>query len=206
MQNRAVRFDHDYSAVTREVLEDGGDAATIETTGRVVFATFDINPAMFVGVVCCEVPFDALVDADAPRCFPALWRAAADRLRALRRPGRSACVTVRLAAPDPRRVLVRPYDWRLDGVAVSAPCVPGPSYAGSVDERPALTVDGAPFVILVAPGARRLEGSMRVFEDARAPRDVPLAVDLDVAPGARVALTLRPVDDAPDGFALRREG
>ncbi|MCX7282482.1 MAG: DUF4040 domain-containing protein, partial [Novosphingobium sp.] len=34
---------------------------------------------MFAGVVCCELPFDALVDADAPRCFPTLWRAAAPR-------------------------------------------------------------------------------------------------------------------------------
>lgn len=62
-----MSFDHDYGAVSREVLEQAGDAATIEPTGRVVFATFDLNPAMFAGVVCCEVPFDALVDADAPR-------------------------------------------------------------------------------------------------------------------------------------------
>ncbi len=200
-----MSFDYDYGAVTREVLEQEGDAATIEPTGRVVFATFDINPAMFAGVVCCEVPFDAVVDADAPRCFPALWRAAAERLRALRRPGRSASVSVRLTAAGPLRALVRPYDWRLDGAPVSSPHVPGPAYAGSVDERPALAVDGEPFVILVAPGAHRLEGSMRVFEDARAPRDVALSIDLDVAPGARVALSLRPLDDAPDGVALRRD-
>lgn len=110
---------------------------------------------------------------------------------------------MRLTALGPLRALVRPYDWRLDGAPVSAPRVPGPAYAGSVDERPALSVDGEPFLILVAPGAHRLEGSMRVFEDAMAPRDVALSVDLEVAPGARMGLSLRPHNDAPDGFALR---
>lgn len=184
-------FAYDYGAVEYEVIDDNLEAATIEPTGHVVFAAFDSNPAMAAGVVFSEAPFDEVVDAPTPRCLPALWLRAAERLRALRRPGATACVTVQLAALDGVRMSARPFLWTLDGRPVSAPFVPGPSYAGSLDERPALAAPGVPYAIAVTPGAHRLEGTVRLFAEGQAPRDESFAIDVTVAPGERVAFELR---------------
>ncbi len=180
---------HDYNAVTRWEREVGFDAVTIEPTGRVVFATFDHNPAMFAGVITRELGFDEVADG-APDRDEALWRAAAERLRAERRPGRTAHITVRLAPLGAMRCRVRPYDWSVDGEAVSRPYIPGPTHASSVDERPALTVESDPFVIVVAPGAHRLEGSARVFVEAAPPRDVAFSCELVVGAGEELACVL----------------
>lgn len=184
-------FAYDYGAVEHEVIGDTLEAATIEPTGHVVFAAFDLDPAMAVGVVFSEVPFDEIVDAPTPRCLPALWLRAAERLRALRRPGATSCVTVQLAALDGARMWARPFLWTLDGRPVSAPFVPGPSYAGSLDERPALEVPGVPYAIAVTPGAHRLEGTVRLLAEGQAARDESFAIDVAVAPGERVAFELR---------------
>ncbi len=181
----AVAFLYDYGAVKREVIESELDAVTLEPTGRVVFSCFDTNPAVFAGVVFEEALFDDVADAPTPRGNPKLWRLAAERLRALRVPGTTPCVTVRVALSDGLRALIRPYDWTLDGAAVSAPFVPGPGYAGVLEERPGLA-PGAPFVIAVSPGAHRIEASLRLFEAGAAPRDVPFVIEVDVASGACV--------------------
>ena len=188
-------FAFDYGAVKREVIADGLDAATIEPTGRVVFAVFDTNPAMFAGVIYSEVPFDELVDAPTPRGHPVLWRRAAERLRALRTAGTTSCVTVQLAGSDVARLHARPYQWTLDGTLVSAPFVPGPSYAGSLDERAPLEAAGVPYAIAVTPGAHRLEGAVRLVAEGQAPRDGSFAIDVTVAPGERAAFELRPAAD-----------
>lgn len=190
-----MAFSFDYGAVTREVIEAGLDAATIEPTGRVVFATFDTNPAMFAGVVYREALFDEVADGPPSPGAPSLWRAAAERLRALRVPGRTPCVTVRLAASGAARVLARPHAWSLDGEALSAPFVPGPPYASGVDERGPLEAGGAPFVVALRPGAHRLEGTVRLFEPDTSPRDLPFAFELAVAPGDEVALELSRASD-----------
>ena len=84
----AVAFLYDYGAVKREVIKSELDAVTLEPTGRVVFSCFDTNPAVFAGVVVEEALFDDVVDSPTPRGNPKLWRLAAERLRALRVPGR----------------------------------------------------------------------------------------------------------------------
>lgn len=180
-----MSFSYDYGAVTRWVLEQGLDAVTIEPTGRVVFSTFDHNPAMFAGVIYRELGFDAVADG-APDRDALLWRAAAERLRAQRRPGRTPCLVVRVRADDGVRFLARAHEWSLDGAPVSSPYIPGPHYASSVDERPALTAEGAAFVIALTPGAHRLDGTVRRFERDAPPRDEALALELTVADGEAV--------------------
>lgn len=188
----AVYFSHDYGAVTRWVREDALDAVTVEPTGRVVFSCFDTNPACFVGVIVDERPFDEVADGAAPAGRAALWTAAAERLRALRVPGATACLAVRVAA----QVDARPHAWSLDGAPVSDPHVPGPA-VGVLDERPALTPGGAPFVIAVRPGPHRLEGAARLT-DGRASRESRFDVAVDVAPGACVSIELSRDPGDPD--------
>lgn len=192
MYRGAVYFSHDYGAVTRWVREDALDAVTVEPTGRVVFSCFDINPAYFVGVIFEERPFDEVADGPAPAGRATLWNAAAERLRAQRAPGRTACLAVRVSA----QVDARPHAWSLDGAAVSDPHVPGPR-VGVFDERPALTAGGAPFVIAVRPGRHRLEGAARVV-DGPAARDARFDVAVDVAPGACVSIELTRDPGDPD--------
>ncbi|MFO0648445.1 MAG: hypothetical protein U0326_19550 [Polyangiales bacterium] len=195
-----MAFLYDYGAVKREVIESGLDAVTLEATGRVVFSCFDTNPAVCAGVVFEEALFDEVADATIPRANPTLWRLAAERLRALRVPGTTPCVTVRVSLSDGLRALIRPYDWTLDGAAVSAPFVPGPAYAGTVDDRPRLA-PGDPFVIAVSPGAHRIEASLRLFETGAAPRDVPFVIEVDVASGACVEVE---VTASPGEVSVRR--
>lgn len=197
-----MTFAHDYDAVTRWAHEDGLDAVTVEPTGRVVFATFDTNPAMAAGVITRELGFDAVADG-APDRDEALWRAAAERLRAARRPGRTTCITVRLAPLVAARCLVRPHAWSVDGAPVSQPRIPGPSYAGCVDERPPLTPESPAFVIAVAPGAHRLEGAARVFTDGAPPRDLAFSYEFEVARGEARACVLD-LDAARRGEAAMR--
>ena len=197
-----MRFGHDYSAVARWAMEDGGDAVTIETTGWVVRSTFDTNPAMHAGVILEARLFDEVADGPPPASHTRLWQAAAARLKEARRPGRTACLVVTLGDLAGARALVRPWTWDLDGVVVSAPDVPGPPSASVVDERPDLTTGGVPFVLAVAPGPHRLDGGLILFEPGAPPRNLAFTFELVVAPGEEVALEL--YREAGGPLAVRR--
>ncbi len=193
-------FAFDYGGVRRWVKESGLDAVTIEETGRVVFATFDTNPAVAAGVVFAEASFDEVADG-AVRVAPELWSDAAARLRAVRRPGTTSCLVVCTARLGARSRVV-PWEWTVDGERVSAPHVPGPAYAGTIDERPPLA-EGVPFVIAVRPGARRLAGMVRVHPDGAPATDIAFELGVEVAEGRAIDVLLTRDPRAPGALVAR---
>lgn len=185
-----VTFMYDYGAVTRWVLADGSDAATIEPRGWVVFSKFDSHPAYFAGVVWYEAPFDEVADGSGPADVAKLWRAAAERLRAARRPGATPHVKVRLGACGSARVLACPYQWLLDGERLSAPEIPGPDGTSVIEKRPGLEQTAQPYCIAMPLGVHRLEGSVQVIDPGAPARSSGFSIDIEVRADAVVSLEL----------------
>lgn len=194
-------FAYDYSAVGRWVLEQGLDAVTIEPSGRVVFSCFDIDPAMFVGVIWHEATFEEVADGPPRPGCEARWAAAGAHLRSLRVPGQTSCIVVSLVGSASPRAFVVPYTWTLDGAPVSAPHLPGP-HVGFFEERPAMVAGGAPFVIAAQPGAHRLEGTVRFLVDGVVAREVPVALEVTLRAGEDTAVELL-ANDEPVAATLR---
>jgi hypothetical protein len=151
----------DYDGFSKRSWDDGNVSVSVEPTGEIYWARFDAQT--FAGQVIVQgfedferdgVPIDVLVDTPAIRMY----------LNQSRRPGASTHLLLGAEAP---------IAWKLDGMPLANPYVPGPEGSNVLtDDRVSWRRSYGPWWarILVAPGAHEVDAnglSIKVLIDPK---------------------------------------